>query len=76
MVGVEGIEPSTKRLCVPLQLSLHLSVLWSGLSLHRTIIVGACHTVSTPFPFAWDLARDYHLKGFPDFDKIYLPVAR
>ncbi len=32
-VGPEGIEPSTKRLCIPLQLSLPLSGLWAGLSL-------------------------------------------
>lgn len=34
MVGVDGLEPSTNQLCVPLQLSLPLSGLRSGLSLH------------------------------------------
>lgn len=34
VVGMAGFEPATNRLCTPLQLSLPLSSLWSGLSLH------------------------------------------
>ena len=43
--------------------------LQSGLSLHPNIIQDACHLVSTPFRQLADLARDYHIKGFPEFDK-------
>lgn len=58
MVGVPGLEPGTNRLCVPLQFSLPLSCLWSGLSLYP-IVLDTCHTVSTPFRQLADLARDY-----------------
>jgi len=33
-MGPAGFEPATNRLCIPLQLSLPLSGLWAGLSLH------------------------------------------
>jgi len=33
-MGPRGFEPRTDRLCIPLQLSLPLSSLWAGLSLH------------------------------------------
>ena len=33
LVGPPGLEPGTKGLCLPLQLSLPVSSLWSGLSL-------------------------------------------
>jgi len=33
LVGPVGIEPTTKRLCIPLQLSLPRVSLWAGLSL-------------------------------------------
>ena len=60
-VGPVGIEPTTKRLCIPLQFSLPLSGLWAGLSLHlaarhfggpsfRRNAEGACRPVSTPSP--------------------------
>jgi hypothetical protein len=32
-MGPAGFEPATKRLCIPLQLSLPLVGLWAGLSL-------------------------------------------
>ncbi len=79
LVGVPGLEPGTNRLCLPLQLSLPLSSLRSGLSLHPILNLDACHTVSTP-SHKMGLARDCQLpagsKGFPEFDKIYLLVAQ
>jgi len=77
MVGPAGFEPATNRLCVPLQLSLPLSGLRSGLSLHPRGMpaVQSLH-------LSWhgqDLARDCHClaaPGFPEFDRIYLLVAQ
>ena len=74
-MGPVGFEPTTNRLCVPLQLSLPLSGLWSGLSLHPSE-EGACRLVSTPSSgTAGGLARDYHChiyvaSGFPEFDRL------
>ncbi len=35
-----------------------------------------CHTVSTPScKLIAGLARDYQIKGFPEFDRIYLRVT-
>ena len=48
--------------------------LWSGLSLHHTPDhvrgLGARRQVSTPSRVK-GLARDCHLKGFPEFDEFY-----
>jgi len=56
MVGEAGFEPATNRLCVPLQLSLPLSSLRSGLSLHPRGMpaVQSLHLVARA-----TLARDY-----------------
>ena len=61
MVGRAGFEPATNRLCAPLQLSLPLSSLWSGLSLHppRMPAVQSLHL--SPDMTSGDLARDYHV---------------
>ena len=64
MVGMVGFEPTTNQLCAPLQLSLLLSNLWSGLSLHPS--GDGCLPFSLyTFPLVKaDLARDCHsLKG-------------
>ncbi len=45
-MGPVGFEPTTKRLCIPPQLSLPFSGSWAGLSLHP--FQGACRLVSTP----------------------------
>lgn len=76
MVGRAGFEPAANRLCLPLQLSLPFSSLWSGLSLHPPVS-GACRTVSTPSRLrrAW-LGITILYKGFPEFDRIYLPITR
>src|SRR4051794_39666345 len=57
-VAGPGLEPGTFGLCIPLQLSLPINRLWSGLYLHpRLRVSGACHQVSTPstivFIVAW-----------------------
>jgi hypothetical protein len=59
MVGLPGVEPGTNGLCVPLQFSLPLSGLWSGLSLTFRL----ARTVSTPSLITQGLARDYHAKA-------------
>lgn len=59
MVGLPGVEPGTNGLCVPLQFSLPLSGLWSGLSLTFRL----ARTVSTPSLISQGLARDYHAKA-------------
>lgn len=56
VVGLPGVEPGTNGLCLPLQLSLPLSGLWSGLSLTFRF----ARTVSTPSLISQGLARDYH----------------
>ena len=54
---------------VPLQFSLPLSGLWSGLSLTFRL----ARTVSTPSLITQGLARDYHAlsRGFPEFERFY-----
>ena len=68
MVGPPGLEPGTKGLCLPLQLSLPVSSLWSGLSLVFTTYPYSLYT----FPLSLaGLARDYHAAsntGFPEFE--------
>ncbi len=61
MVGPAGLEPATNRLCIPLQLSLPLSGLWSGLSLHPRGMpaVQSLHLFPECFT-SGNLARDYH----------------
>jgi hypothetical protein len=58
MVGPVGIEPTAKRLCIPLQFLLPLSSLWAGLSLHPG--QGCLPSSLYTFP-RWGLARDYHI---------------
>ena len=65
-----------------LQLSLPLSGLWAGLSLHPTYRLrraGACRLVSTPSPVRRSLARDYPTYstglGFPEFDRYHLRIS-
>ena len=72
---MERIELSTNRLCVPLQFSLPLSSLWSGLSLYP-LICGYLPFSLYTFPRQ---SRTWLgitiIKGFPEFDRIYLPVT-
>lgn len=77
LVGREGIEPSTNRLCVPLQLSLPLSSLWSGLSLYPPLCGYLPYSLYT-FPALSERAgfgSGLPFIGFPEFDRIYLPVT-
>lgn len=47
--------------------------LWSGLSLHHALSgLGAARLVSTPSAISCGLARDYQLKGFPEFEQFYI----
>ena len=58
-IGPAGFEPATKGLCVPLQLPLPLSSLWSGPYLRRTIL--RCMRLPSglyTFPLFAGLARD------------------
>jgi hypothetical protein len=70
-VGPAGFEPATKRLCIPPQLSLPLSGLWAGLSLHPgDALPGACRPVSTPsHRWAWLGITIPCGSGFPEFDR-------
>jgi hypothetical protein len=63
-MGPVGFEPTTKRLCIPPQLSLPLSGLWAGLSLHPGVLLprGLPSSLYT-FPVL-GLARDYHTIRF------------
>jgi len=74
MVAGTGFEPMTFGLCLPLQLSLsELLSLWSGLSLYprhsktavRVPPIKSLHLLSQ----CESLARDYHAKGFPEFER-------
>ena len=57
VVGPRGVEPRTNGLCLPLQLSLPVSGLWSGLSLVITTYPYSLYTFQMQ---AFGLARDYH----------------
>ncbi len=68
LVGPPRVELGTNGLCVPRQLSLPVSGLWSGLSLVFTTYPYSLYTFQTSLP---GLARDYHAansRGFPDFE--------
>ena len=74
MVGPEGLEPSRsyeQRIFLPTTaFAANRSCLWSGLSLHlQHYLLRASRQVSTP-PLS-GLARDCHIKGFPEFDWIH-----
>ena len=71
-VGPEGLEPSTKGLCLPLRLSPPLSGLWSGLCLPVTGWPSSLYTFS---PCSESLARRWRIPrdlAFADFDQFYL----
>jgi len=53
LVGPHGLEPWTKGLCLPLQLSLPVSSLWSGLSLAITAYPYSLYTFKAISYFAW-----------------------
>ncbi len=68
LVGPPRVELGTNGLCVPLQLSLPVSSLWSGLSLVFTTYPYSLYTFQA---LLLDLARDYHAAnstGFPEFE--------
>src|SRR2546421_2234032 len=70
MMGPGGFEPPTNQLCVPLQLSLPLSSLWSGLSHYPDGYLPS--SLYTFTPILGRLARDYPTAmgvGFPEFDR-------
>ncbi|SRR5581483_4117013 len=69
-VGLAGFEPATRRLCFPPQLSLPLSGLWSGLSLHPIRNGGLPSSLYTfPLTRAWlGITMSAEL-GFPEFDR-------
>ena len=74
LVAGAGFEPATFGLCIPLQLSLHPArARFCGLdfpfTLGLTVRVPAIKSLHLPRAFAQGLARDYHARGFPDFDK-------
>ena len=64
LVGPRGVEPRTNGLCLPLQLSLPVSGLWSGLSLVFTTYPYSLYTFQTSL---FGFARDRHasLQRFP-----------
>ena len=66
-MGRDGFEPSTYRLCLPLQFSLPLSGLWSGLYLHPF----GCSPSSLYTFILRCLARYYHFKGFTEFEEFF-----
>ena len=73
-MGPAGFEPATNRLCIPLQLSLPLSGLWAGLSLHP--IMG--YLPSSLYTFlaeAWLGITVSHDLGFPEFDRFHLKIT-
>ena len=77
-MGPAGLEPATYRLCVPLQFSLPLSGLWSGLSLHPLTVSKLGCLPSRLYTFlkeAWlGITISFDL-GFPEFDKFHLKIT-
>jgi len=76
-MGPVGFEPTTNQLCTPPQLSLPLSGLWAGLSLHP---LAGClpSSLYTFTAIRRRLARDYRFHaevGFPEFDRILYRVS-
>ena len=67
LVGPPRVELGTNGLCVPLQFSLPVSGLWSGLSLVFTTYPYSLYTFQT---LLFGLARDCHARsrGFPEFE--------
>lgn len=59
LVGPVGLDPATKALCLPLQVSLLLSNLWAGLSLHESKLVLAVKSLHVPTTVGF--ARDYRM---------------
>jgi hypothetical protein len=76
-VRATGLEPAracAQRIFIPsAAFAAARERLWSGLSLRlsRRMALGAARLVSTPSP-AQGLARDHHLKGFPEFGQFYI----
>ena len=70
-VGPAGFEPATKRLCIPLQLSLSLSGLRAGTTPSPGLWAPATRLVHLPQEEteAWLGITMPFSKGFPDFDR-------
>ncbi len=80
MVRAAGIEPAQALRPNGFSYQLRLSPLHRdhprricGLDYPFTLAsaLGAARLVSTPSP-RWGLARDCHLRGFPDFEQFYI----
>jgi predicted nucleic acid-binding Zn ribbon protein len=75
-MGPAGFEPATNRLCIPLQLSLPLSGLWAGLSLHppeQGCLPSSLYTfLSTEAWLGITISCDL---GFPEFDRFHLEIT-
>jgi len=68
LVGPVGFEPTTNQLCLPLQLSLPLSNLWSGLSLYpEGYLPYSLYTF--PYKRTWLGIASLWSRGFPEFDR-------
>ena len=75
MVPEAGIEPARTLLLT--RFSYHYSFhyhhcLWSGLSLNPRLYVRVLPVKSLHLLYLKSLARDCHIKGFPEFEKFYL----
>ena len=80
MVRAEGLEPSRAQGSTDFRTSYgfhrpHSRGLWSGLSLHPSRKgLRCCPSSLYTFPAERPgLARDRHLKGFPEFEQFYIP---
>ena len=80
LVGLGGLEPPRpygQQIFLPATVftAAHSKErLWSGLSLHHNMRLRCCpSSLYTFLSFPKGLARDRHLKGFPEFEQFYSP---
>jgi len=74
-MGPAGFEPATERLCIPLQLSLPLSGLWAGLSLHPRPGCLPFSLYTFLITEAWLGITTSCDSGFPEFGRCHQKIA-